>query len=64
MAIGIEHLIKKQPETKNGQLSCENDLSLFESQVAVTGKIIKTLRINHGMSPEEIFKQMNILPKT
>jgi len=64
LEVSVESLTQKQQEAKDEALPSNTNLSLFDSQISVTGKIIKTIRTTQEISLEEIFKQTNISRET
>jgi DnaJ-class molecular chaperone len=64
LEVSVESLTQKQREIKDEALPSNANLSLFDSQISVTGKIIKTIRTTKEISLEEIFKQTNISRET
>ena len=64
LEVSVESLTQKQQEAKDETLPSNTNLSLFDSQISVTGKIIKTIRTTQEISLEEIFKQTNISRET
>ena len=64
LEVSVESLTQKQRETKDERLPSNANLSLFDTQISVTGKIIKTIRTTQEISLEEIFKQTNISRET
>jgi curved DNA-binding protein CbpA len=64
LEVSVESLTQKQQEAKDEALPSNTNLSLFDSQISVTGKIIKTIRTTQEISIEEIFKQTNISRET
>ena len=64
LEVSVESLTQKQQEAKDEALPSNTNLSLFDSQISVTGKIIKAIRTTQEISLEEIFKQTNISRET
>jgi DnaJ-class molecular chaperone len=64
LEVSVESLTQKQREAKDEALPSNTNLSLFDSQISVTGKIIKAIRTTQEISLEEIFKQTNISRET
>ena len=64
LEVSVESLTQNQQDTDEEPLPSNMNLSLFDSQISVTGKIIKTIRTTQGISLEEIFKQTNIPRET
>lgn len=64
LEVSVESLTHKQQEAKDEHLPSNKNFNLFDTQISVTGKIIKTIRKTKGMSLEEIFKQTNISRET
>jgi DnaJ-class molecular chaperone len=64
LEVSVESLTQKQREAKDEAFPSNTNLSLFDSQISVTGKIIKAIRTTQEISLEEIFKQTNISRET
>jgi DnaJ-class molecular chaperone len=64
LEVSVESLTQKQREAKDEPLPSNTNLSLFDSEISVTGKIIKAIRTTQEISLEEIFKQTNISRET
>jgi len=64
LEVSVESLTHKQQKVKDERVPSDKNLSLFDSQISVTGKSIKTIRTSKEMSLEEIFKQTNISRET
>ncbi len=64
LEVSVESLTQKQQKVKDERVPSSKNLTLFDSQISVTGKSIKTIRTSKEMSLEEIFKQTNISRET
>ena len=64
LEVSVESLTQKQQKVKDERVPSSKNLTLFDSQISVTGKNIKTIRTTKEMSLEEIFKQTNISRET
>jgi len=64
LEVSVESLTQKQQKVKDERVPSSKNLTLFDSQISVTGKSIKTIRTTKEMSLEEIFKQTNISRET
>ena len=64
MEVSIESLIQKKEKAENKHLISNSNLSIFDSQTAVTGKSIKKIRETKEISLEEISKKTNITRET
>lgn len=64
LEVSVESLTQKQQKVKDERVPSNKNLTLFDSQISVTGKNIKTIRTSKEMSLEEIFKQTNISRET
>ena len=64
LEVSVESLNQKKQKAKDEHSPSDQNLSLFDSQMSVTGKNIETIRTTKGMSLEEIFKQTNISQET
>lgn len=64
LEVSVESLTQKQQKVKDERVPSSKNLTLFDSQISVTGKSIKIIRTSKEMSLEEIFKQTNISRET
>ena len=64
LEVSVESLTQKKQEVKDEDLASNTNLGLFDTQISVTGRTIKTIRTNQETSLDEIFKQTNIPRET